>query len=161
MEIALERLIEVKHTMQDLNELSLKLHCQRRAGAYFGHLLRRMRVVSPVEIEDDLEAHLSIEEFRDLFWVDMLIRGQPRYLPDAQVWLAVEISRVIDRHDVERAQRRANHLKQAGYVTLPTVAGGQVTQGAVAAAQEESVLLAMEGWTSFWEQALEQVLAVG
>jgi hypothetical protein len=150
----------MRDTQGDLLGRSLELTYQRRVGAYFGPFLRRVRVISPIEIEDDLEPHLSEEEFRDLLLVDLLVRGRPRHLPDApQVWLAVEISRVIDRRDVERAQRRAGHLRQAGYTALPAVAGERVTQGAEAAAQEEGVLLVMDGSTSFWKQALEQALA--
>lgn len=156
----LEQLLDVQHTMQIIEERQLELVYQRRVGAYFGPLLRRVRVVSPIEIEDDLEPHLSAEEFRDLLRLDLLVRGRPRHLPEApQVWLAVEISGVVDRHDVERAQRRAGHLSRAGYVALPAVAGEQATEGAMALAEKEQVLLVLNGWTSFWEQALERVWA--
>jgi len=160
----LSDLIEVVGGMRDaqgnLQGRLLELTYQRRVGAYFGPFLRRVRVVSPIEIEDDLEPHLSEDEFKDLLLLDLLVRGRPRHAPDApQVWLAVEISRVIDRHDVERAQRRAGHLRQAGYAALPAVAGERVTQGAEAAAQEKGVLLVMDGSSSFWEQALEQALS--
>ncbi len=160
----LSDLIEVvggmRDTQGDLQGRLLELTYQRRVGAYFGPFLRRVRVVSPIEIEDDLEPHLSEDEFKDLLLLDLLVRGRPRHAPDApQVWLAVEVSRVIDRHDVERAQRRAGHLRQAGYAALPAVAGERVTQGAEAAAQEKGVLLVMDGSSSFWEQALEQALS--
>ena len=157
-------LIEVVAGVQDtlgaVKGRQLELAYKERVGAYFGPLLRRVRVVSPIEIEDDLEPHLSAKEFRDLLLVDLLVRGRPRHLPDApQVWLAVEVSGVIDRHDVERAQRRAGHLSRVGYVTLPAVAGEQATEGAETMAREKGVLLVLDGRTSFWEQALEQALA--
>jgi len=160
----LDDLIKVVTGMQDtqgsLKGRQLELTYKERVGAYFGPLLRRVRVVSPIEIEDDLEAHLSTEEFRDLLLIDLLVRGRPRHMPDApQVWLAVEISGVVDRHDVERAQSRAGHMRKAGYITLPTVAGEDITQGAKEMVQEDGVLLVMNGWTSSWEQALEQALA--
>ena len=54
---------------------------QRKIGAYFGPLLRRVRVVSPIDIEDELEEHLSPEEFRDLLLVDLIVSGYPRQYP--------------------------------------------------------------------------------
>ncbi len=39
--------------------------CRERAGAHFGPILRHVRILSPIQIEDDLEAHLSAAEFRD------------------------------------------------------------------------------------------------
>jgi len=137
----------------------LELVYKERVGTYFGPLLRRVRVLSITQIEDDLEAHLSTEEFRDLLKLDLLVRGRPRHLPDApQVWLAVEVSGVVDRHDVERAVRRAGHLSRVGYVSVPAVAGEQATEGAEALAREEGVLLVLDGRTDFWERALERVL---
>ncbi len=160
MEVESEQPSKFERTLRDTYELFLKDYCRKRAEAYFGYYLRRMQVISPVEIEDELETHLSAEEFWDLFQLDLLITGQPRYQPDApQVWLAVEISRVVDRHDVERAQRRAGHLSRAGYVSVPAVAGEQATEGAEALAREEGVLLVLGDRTSFWERALEQTLA--
>lgn len=160
----LNNLIDVVGDMQDtqgiLKGRQLELFYRERVGAYFGPLLRRVRVVSPIEIEDDLETHLSREEFRDLLLADLVIRGYPRHLSDApQVWLVVEISSVVDRHDVERAQRRAEHLNKAGYAALPAVAGEDTTKGAQSVAEDKGVLMVLDGRTSFWEQALERVLA--
>jgi len=136
----------------------LRLARSRRAGAYFGPLLRRVRVVSPIEIEDDLEAHLSAKEFRDLLQLDLLIRGQPRHLPDApQVWLAVEVSGIIYPHDVERAQRRAGALRRAGLRAIPTVAGEGVVEEAEEEARTGKVPLLRDGYARFWEEALENV----
>ncbi|MEA3338905.1 MAG: hypothetical protein U9R15_02970 [Chloroflexota bacterium] len=160
----LDDLIQVVGGIQDtlgaVKGRQLELVYKERVGSYFGPLLRRVCVASHTEIEDDLEAHLSAEEFRDLLRIDLLVRGQPRHVPDApQVWLAVEVSGVIDRHDVERAQDRAGYMRKAGYIALPTVTGEDITQGAKKMVQEDGVLLVMNGWTSSWEQALEQALA--
>ena len=138
----------------------LELTYQQRAGAYFGPLLRRVRALLPVELEDDLEAHLSPEEFRDLLLLDLLVRGRPRYHDDApEVWLAVEISAVIDRHDVERALRRAGYLRQAGYRAIPTVAGKRATEGADQEAETRGVLMLLDGRAISWERALDEVLS--
>ncbi|HID86922.1 MAG TPA: hypothetical protein EYP55_06020 [Anaerolineae bacterium] len=106
----------------------------------------------PIELENDLEAHLSPEEFRDLLQLDLLIRGRPRYREEApEVWLAVEISVVIDRRDVERALRRT------GYRAIPTVTGERVTEKAEAEAHK--VLILLDGREISWEEALDEVLS--
>ena len=160
----LDDLIQVVGGIQDtlgaVKGRQLELTYKERVGTYFGPLMRRVHVVSPIEIEDDLETHLTEEEFRDLLLLDLLVTGKPRSVQDApQVWLAVEISGVIDRHDVERAQRRARHLSKAGYMALPAVAGEHITKGAEEIVQKEGVLMILDGWTSSGEQVLEQALA--
>ena len=151
----------MQDTLGAVKGRQLELTYKEQAGTYFGPLLRRVRVLSLTQIEDDLEAHLSAEEFRDLLNLDLLVRGRPRHLPDApQVWLAIEVSGVVDRHDVERAVRRAGHLSRAGYVSVPAVAGEQVTEGARSLAQVEGVLLVLDGRTDFWERALGRVFEV-
>jgi hypothetical protein len=146
--------------ISDLKGWQLELRYQERAVAYFGPLLRQMRVVFPNEMEDELEAHLSTDEFQDLLQLDLLVSGQPRYRPDApQVWLAVEVSAVVDRHDVERARRRAATLRRAGYHAIPTVAGEQVTAGAEGEARIHKTLLLQNGKALFWEDALAEALS--
>ncbi|MCR4407134.1 MAG: hypothetical protein NUW24_09470 [Anaerolineae bacterium] len=162
-EAQLQDLIKVVGVMQNtlaaVKGRQLELTYQQKAGAYFGPLLRRMRVLSPIEIEDDLETHLSPEEFRDLLAVDLLVSGQPRYLAEApQVWLAVEVSVIVDRYDVERARRRATSLQRAGLLAIPTVAGEDATLGAKEEAETHKVLMLQDGRTFFWDEALAEVL---
>ncbi len=142
-------------TVGDLQGWRLESQYRDKAFAYLGRLLRRVRVVPLQEIESQLESHLSDQEMEDLTPLDLLVRGQPRRQPDApEVWLAMEISAVVDRNDVARARQRAAALRKAGYLAIPTVAGQQVTQGAEAAAQTDAVLLLQDGRIQFWEQAL-------
>jgi hypothetical protein len=146
--------------ISDLKGWQLELRYQERAVAYFGPLLRRMRIVFPSEMEDELEAHLSKDEFQDLLQLDLLVSGQPRYRPGApQVWLAVEVSAVVDRHDVERARRRAAILQRAGYRAIPTVAGEQATAGAEEEARIHKTLLLQNGKALFWKDAMEKALS--
>ncbi|HID85750.1 MAG TPA: hypothetical protein EYP55_00020, partial [Anaerolineae bacterium] len=78
-EAEVRQLAEVqRHMAQDMAAFKgrqLELTYLQRAGAYFGPLLRRVQALLPIELEDDLEAHLSPEEFRDLLQLDLLIRG--------------------------------------------------------------------------------------
>ncbi|MGQ9467581.1 MAG: hypothetical protein ACUVSH_08740, partial [Anaerolineae bacterium] len=137
----------------------LELTYQQKAASYFGHLLRRLRVVSLVEIEDQLTECLTQQDFRDLLALDLLVSGQPRHLAEApQVWLAVEVSATVDRRDVERARRRADLLRRAGLRAIPAVAGEDATVGAVEEARVYKVLMLQDGRYSFWEEALAEVL---
>jgi chromosome segregation ATPase len=163
-EVEVRQLAEVqRHMAQDMAAFKgrqLELTYQQRVGAYFGPLLRRVRALLPVDMEDDLEAHLSPEEFRDLLLLDLLVRGQPRYREGApEVWLAVEISAVIDRHDVERALRRAGYLQRAGYRVIPTVTGERATEGADEEAEARKVLMLLDGRAISWEEALNEALS--
>lgn len=147
-------------TVGDLKGRMLEITYREKASAYFGPLLRRLRVVAPYSLEETLETHLSFEEFKDLLLLDLLVSGQPRHdrtLPE--VWLAIEISGVVDQEDVDRALRRAMLLRQAGYSAIPVVAGEQATLGAEEAARQHNVVILQDGRTFLWEEALRAWVA--
>jgi hypothetical protein len=122
--------------------------------------LRKAQAISLRDLESVLEERLSADEMEDLLLLDVLVRGHPRQQPDApEVWLAIEVSSVVDRNDVKRAQRRAALLQKAGYPVIPTVAGEQVTQGGKDEARDGHVLLVQDGRRQFWEEALAQALS--
>jgi multidrug efflux pump subunit AcrA (membrane-fusion protein) len=138
----------------------LERRYRERAYAYFGRILRKARAVSLRDLESVLEERLSADELEDLLLLDVLVRGRPRHLPDApEVWLAIEVSAVVDRNDVRRAQRRAALLHKAGYPVVPAVAGEEVTLGGKEEAHDGRVLLVQDGHRQFWEEALQQALA--
>ncbi|MGB9888367.1 MAG: hypothetical protein ACPLTQ_01690 [Anaerolineae bacterium] len=162
-EAQLQDLIQVVKGMQDtlaaVKGRQLEFNYHYRAGAYFGPLLRRVRALLPVELESELETRLTMEDFRDLLALDLVVTGHPRHLPDApQVWLAVEISSVVDRRDVERAIRRAELLRRAGLRAIPAVAGEDITVGAQRDAEAHRVLVLQDGQALFWEAALADVM---
>jgi len=144
-----------------LTDWELEWRYQQRAGAYFGPLLRGWRVLFPAELEEELEPQLPAAEFEGLLQVDLLLGGQPRHRTESPlVWLAVEASAVIDRYDVERAQRRAAVLRRAGYRTIPTVAGERITAGAQEeAALAGNILVLQDGEPLYWKEALAAALA--
>ena len=160
LEEALQVLIEshkrLTDVVGDLRGRVLEQTYRDRAGAYFGPLLQRLRVVDPYALEEVLRVHLTADEFYDLLRVDLLVCGQPRLRPEMmEVWLVVEISAVVDQGDVERAQRRAKHLRRAGYRAIPMVAGERVTSGAEDEVRRHRVAVLQDGSVSFWEEALE------
>jgi hypothetical protein len=120
--------------------------------------LRRVKAFLPSEIDEEIEERISPEDFSDLLELDLIVKGRPRLIKEApEVWLAVEISSVIDRRDVERAMRRAGHLRQAGLFAIPTVAGEEATFGAKQEVRKHKVLILLDGRAAFWEEALKRV----
>jgi hypothetical protein len=92
---------------------------------------------------------------------DILIRGRARDYPKSpELWLAVEVSATIDRHDVERAERRAALLRKLDYRAVAVVTGEKITEGGTALAEANRVLLLQNGRKQPVEAALAQALAV-
>jgi len=147
---------QMADTLADLKGSSLERDYRDKAPAYFGRLLRRARVVGWDAIEDAVESRLDDDEIHDVLLLDLVVGGRPRtesQLP--KVWLAVEVSAVVDRHDVERAIRRARLLRKAGCLAIPAVAGEGVTEGGEESARGEKVLLLKDGGVAFWKQSLQ------
>ena len=133
----------------------LEITYRGKAPAYFGMLLRRAKVTELHALEDALEAALTSDEFRDIFRLDLLMSGKLRHAPESpDIFLAVEISSVVDKTDVSRAVHRADLLRKAGYRALPVVAGKEVTQGGETTAREQNVVLVQDGQVSFWKEAV-------
>lgn len=90
--------------------------------------------------------HQFYDEMRALLPLDLLVYGQVRHAPaPTDVYLAVEVSAVVDVNDVLRASQRAALLRKAGYRAVPAAAGEDVTEGATAAARDAAVLLVQDG----------------
>jgi len=145
----------LKTTVGDLKGRVLEGTYRDKASSYFGPLLRRLRVVDPYTLEDTLRRHLSPEEFYDVLLLDLLLCGQPREQPRIpDLWLAVEISAVVDQGDVERVRRRATYLRRAGYRVIPLVAGERATLGAEDEARRHQVAVMQDGRVFLWQEAL-------
>jgi len=146
-------------TLDELVGDNLEHNYREHAHGYFGRYLRRVKVVPWLEIEPELENHLSDEELSDASLLDLLVRGRPHPQLDVpELWLAVEVSKVVDKNDVERARRRAMLLRKAGFTTIPVAAGKDSTVGAEALARESHVLLVQNGRQQFWDTALADAL---
>ena len=133
----------------------------QRAPAYFGELIKRVRRVLPdgpdAATEDAWRTKLTRVEFVDLYRADAVISGilvEPPTPEKTQVMLALEISATIDVGDIERAVRRAGHLRKAGHLAIPVVAGESLTQGANELAKRNSVAIMLDGRSSGWEEAI-------
>ncbi len=158
MEGVLRSIDRLTGVVGDLKGQMLELMYRDKPWAYFGKILRRLRVVPPHTLEDELEAHLSRAEFEEVLLLDILVTGRPRRRPELpEVWLAVEVSSVVDLYDVERARRRAELLRRAGFRAIPAVAGEHITLGAKEEARDSGVVLIQDGRISLWEEALESL----
>ncbi len=154
-----ETVSRLEGTVGDIKGRLLEMAYREKPYAYFGRLLRSIRVVPFTEIEDLLERSLSREEVDDLFQLDLLLRGRLRDHPERpEVWLAVEVSSVVDKWDVERARERAALLRKAGLRVVAVAAGLQALAEAAHKAEIEGVTLVTDGSIACWEQALRSVL---
>jgi hypothetical protein len=143
-------------TLGYLKGRALETEYRNKASAYLGRWLRRVRVVEPDTLRDTLEAHLSLDEVTDALLVDLILSGRVRAQPEApEVYLAVEVSAVVDEHDVERARRRAGLLRQAGYRAIPVVAGESTTLGAEDMARRNRVVVLQDGRIFLWDEAIQ------
>ena len=139
----------------DHTGMLMEITYRLKAYAYFGSLLRKVQVIAPIDLEDTLEQHLSEVELQELLPLDLLVRGQLRgAATPTELYLAVEVSGVVDAGDVKRAQVRAGLLRRAGIRAIATVAGRDATEGAVKAARAAGVLLLQDGKHYNWEEAL-------
>ncbi|MCS7038579.1 MAG: hypothetical protein NZP34_03120 [Caldilineales bacterium] len=137
------------------------LECKYRERAFsnLGSILRPVRVVPLQDILPQLEIHLTEEEVERLLPLDLLLDGRVRHREaKPEVWLAVEVSGVVDQHDVERAVERARLLTRAGLPAIPTVAGDDLGEGIARLASEEQVFVLLDGQRLNWYEALTAVL---
>ena len=139
------------HTDSRVNKLIgqvLEDRFVRRAGSYLGQYgYRRVRVLSPDDwldaVDDAVEQGRTSRADREgLLRADAIVRAQSA---GTAVHLVVEVSSLVDRHDVERVQDRARALAIAlGLDAVqPCVAGHAFTETveALAAQPPETVMV--------------------
>ncbi|MGC9025104.1 MAG: hypothetical protein ACP5NB_09810, partial [Chloroflexia bacterium] len=146
----------LKDDMGSVKGRLLEMDYREKASAFFGRLLRRVRVQPLADLLDELEAALSPQEIDEVWRLDLVVRGMLK--EGQEVWLAVEISSVVDRNNVERAARRAGLLRRLGRPVVAAVAGEEVTEGGAEVAQAHRVALFQDGRARFWPEALEVAL---
>jgi hypothetical protein len=138
-----------------LNGRELERTYRERARSLFGKWLRPVRLADPDDLRDILEQHLLEIEVDSVANLDLLVRGNARILEERpEVWLAVEVSMVVDWNDVERALQRAQLLRRAGCPAVAVVAGESLTAGAAEIVKTTPVFVLRDGQASGWEEAL-------
>ncbi len=121
---------------------------QRNAPAYFGHILRRTRVISSAEladmIDDAIEAGgLDEGDRAPLLALDLPVRGIDRRTRE-RAYLAVEVSAGIGERDIMRAADRARLLERlTGHPARAVVAGYSIAPAYHYMAAEQGVAVIM------------------
>ena len=142
------RLGRVETDVGDMRGQLLETRYRDRVGAYFGRLLRRVRVVSARDLDDLLDAATAAgaiddETAHELRLADLIVRGR-RPADGQETYLAVEVSAGVGRDDVERAVQRATLLSKLG-PALPVVAGLRINAKAEALAKGHGVWQMLDG----------------
>lgn len=117
---------------------------RRHAPACFGRLLRRIRVVDPStladEVDDAIDAGTFAEADRDpLLLLDVVVRGRDVKTREER-FLAAEVSVGIGEGDILRAVDRAALLERlTGVPAVPVVGGYSISPEVRAIADERNV----------------------
>lgn len=125
----------------------LELKVRNKIGAYLGKLLYKARVIETGDFADTLyeaiEKNLISEEEADYaLEIHIAAEGYLRRNKEKKILIALEVSNVVDRGDVERASERANIISRVyGMECIPAVLGRKITEGAKEGAEELAVLL--------------------
>lgn len=154
-----QRVDRVEIRLAKVDGRTLELEYERKAGGYFGRIIRNPQVVNLGAWEKKISPPLEQEEFADVWLADLILRGQLRQAakgqPGREAWLVIEVSVLIDVEDIERAIRRAALLREADLLTLPIVAGENITERALQMAEAQKVIVVTDGSMRFLEQALQ------
>ncbi|MGH9069987.1 MAG: hypothetical protein ACRDX8_02170 [Acidimicrobiales bacterium] len=137
----------LKDDVAYLKGSDLERRWQRNLPSYLGPHFRRLVVFEPAQLwgllEDAIDAGRIVpDEAHEIGLADVVARG--RRADGTQVYLVVEVSAVVDRHDIDRALRRSALLARAtGAAAQAVGAGNRATEGVVALAGGEDVLLVL------------------
>ncbi len=137
----------LKDEMAELKGDVLELKIEKRAPAYLGRFMRKVKVFDHHKLNDQLikaldEGLITDEEHQEALRIDLVVGGKLIKKPAEDVLIGLEISYRADRRDVERAFERAQILKKALKKNiLPVVYGKKFTRGAKELAEKLGVLL--------------------
>ncbi len=127
----------LKIDMGGLKGSDLERRWQRNLPSYLGRHFRRLQVVEPADLRALLEdavdlGQITDDEADDAALADVVARGR-RPQDASEVYVAVEVSVVVDAHHLDRALRRAEILSRVTDGVVQAVAAGDLaTRGAVA-----------------------------
>ncbi|MBA2447184.1 MAG: hypothetical protein H0V51_04065 [Chloroflexi bacterium] len=139
---------DMRNMLAQLRGNDLERRYREHADAYFGRLLRRVRVVGPRErdqlFEEGIASGLLDEETAfEVRQADLIVRGR-RPGEDHDTYLVIEVSAAVDPHDVERAARRASLLRRLR-PALAVVAGERITTEAEGPIKTQRVWQLLDG----------------
>jgi hypothetical protein len=146
------RLKNVEGDVADLKGEVLESRYARRAGAYFSPLARRLRVLDPGRLADQLDdavlaGQLTNQERTAILAADLVLTGVGRD-DQAEIYLVVDVSWGIGVSDVARAAQRARLLERLGRPAMPVVAGDRIDSESEALARMHGVWWVLDGHTT-------------
>lgn len=131
-----------------LEGAELERRYRERAASYFQTILRRIRLVDHqalgLVLDDAVESgSITAAERAEILLPDVVVQGRR---DGEEVYLAAEVSAVVDDSDVERAASRSRLLSKAtGRPVIAVVAGEQLLGSAVEAASARGVVCVVDG----------------
>ncbi|MCS7065189.1 MAG: hypothetical protein NZL85_02815 [Fimbriimonadales bacterium] len=140
---------QMQSVLNDLARLkgSDREHFYRfRAPSLFGRFMRNVQLTDMNQLYDRLYTLYPIgsREIEEIAAVDLIVEGVGRQSGVSKV-VVLEASWKVDRNDVERALRRADILRAAGYNAVPAVGGAEIMDDALQLAIEQEVLVMVDG----------------
>jgi len=122
---------------------------REKAPAFFGKLILKCKLIDNQELANRIddailnnEAIITDAERDDALKVDVVVTGILRHDKEKKVFLAAEVSWVVDKMDVERAARRTKIIEKClGIPGIPVVIGNEYTEGAKESAEELQVII--------------------
>jgi len=119
---------------------------RENASAIFGRYLQKAKVMNKGKLLERMNAAkaLTDDEWREIVDLDLAVEAVTRQTA-RQLILAMEVSWVINRGDVERAVRRATLMRECGLPAIPVVAGNGLLPGAKDSAKDHQVLVVLDG----------------
>lgn len=126
---------QLKTDVGRLDGRTLQQQVRERIPVYLSRFALRLRLSGSAEVAELLEeaveqGRISEKEMDDAKLIDAVARGCRR-TDNVNIYLAAEISTVIDLHDLARAMRRAAVIERATSVpTIPIVVGEEIRQDA-------------------------------
>lgn len=150
LELLTVRVDAMSNQFADMRGQLLEIRYRDHAGGYFGHLVRRVRVVGADELDDLLDEGLASGVLDEAASVDvrraaLLLRGR-RPGEDGDTYLVVEVSAGVGPTDVERAARRAGFLGRLR-PALAVAAGEWLTPEADELTRAQDVWRVLDGRT--------------
>ncbi len=135
--------------LDELRGEALELRYRAKAGSYFSRLARRLRVLDPGALADQLDDAVLAGQLEDaerdaILEANIVLTGKRRQ-DQADVYIVVEVSTTIDPHDAERAADRAALLERLGRPVIPAVAGAALTAEGARRARERGVWQFLDG----------------
>jgi len=150
------RLIAIENKLSKIDGRTLEIEYRNKISSYFGLLLLRTKIIEVNHIVMNLRDYLSHSELKELFCLDILVRGK-LWNSKKMILVAFEVSSVIDETDVNRAHRRSQLLRKAGFPAVGAVGGHDSAAGINEKAEKFNTVVLHNGSILFWDEALAEL----